>query len=259
MSRSIHATRAELRRALRKRWASPERRRDELGRLVWAVRHKRELKRVVAAERRAPSLAFTPTPVEAVDVRVVDTGACVHHTATPEDVREVLRRLPPGTLDGLASVELRLGLHVQEDGPPPEEDEAPDPFTGRLGVERYPGVYAGRVLGRYLPAHARIELYAHVYDPALPEREFWEALLRYDALRTLVHEAAHHHDVAHRAARGRWTARPGARAERFACAREEAWAEACILPYLRERHPREARLIERLHARMRAEPRDDEG
>ncbi|HEX2189580.1 MAG TPA: hypothetical protein VHG51_11810 [Longimicrobiaceae bacterium] len=251
MSRSYHVTRAGIERALRRRWPSRERRRAAIGRLLREHRRKREVKRAVGRGRRKVSLGFVPAPAEAVAVRVVETGVYVHHAATLEDVREVLRRLPPGVTDGLAAVELRLGIQVQHDERPPEGD-GPDPFTGRLGAERYPGVWAGRVLGRYLPAHGRIELFAHVYDPAIPDRALWEALLRYGTLRTLAHEAAHHHDAVHRVGRGRWTARPGERAERYARDREEAWTEACVLPYLRERHPREARLIDALRERLRA-------
>jgi hypothetical protein len=67
-----------------------------------------------------------------------------------------------------------------------------------------------------------------------------------EALKTLVHEAAHHHDTACRVARGRWRATPGNRAEAYARARAREWIRSVVLPYLAERYP-EGRVLLREH------------
>jgi tetratricopeptide (TPR) repeat protein len=167
----------------------------------------------------------------------------VHFPADEDDVREVLRRLPRGVTDGLARVDLRLGALTQEEQA--DSTDRRDPHVGRLGSERFPGAWSGWVLGQYGWDVAEIELFAFVFDPAHPLRSVWEPLLRLDALSTLAHEVAHHHDDTCRKARGRWRASGYERVERYAQERQDVWTREIIIPYLRERYGDEIREVER--------------
>jgi len=234
MSRSIHATRASLARllageAVRAEAADRERR---------ALHRKREMKHGAATARRPRER--THTAPETIPVVVAGAGPHAHFPAGEDDVRELLRRLPRGVTDGLARVEMRLGAEAQaalvESDP---RGEKVDPLTGRLSYPRFPGVWTGRILGRYRPPAAAIELYAYVWDAARPLPAAWMALLRLEALSVLAHEVAHHHDHTERVARGRWTATDREAVERYAEAMQHRWTHAVVLPYLRERHAAE--------------------
>lgn len=245
MSRSRHVTHAAIRRLEKEDSSRPEEHAERMRDLLTELREKRAAKAAVRRERRrAPGAS--PTPGDLVPIRVRPGGPFVHHPAGEDDVREVLRRLPPGVVDGLAAIDLHPGVETQAESAAAAEVELDgDPHTGRQGHERYPGVWAGRVLGRYRALAAEIELYAFVYDPAHPRRAVWEPILRLEALATLAHEVAHHHDHTCRVARGRWTARGRERVERYAEARQHEWTHAVILPYLRERYAGEIREVER--------------
>lgn len=54
-----------------------------------------------------------------------------------------------------------------------EAGEAPDPWTGRLGLEVLPGVFNGRILGQR-DSDASITLYAYVYGPENPGIRNWD-------------------------------------------------------------------------------------
>jgi hypothetical protein len=221
--------------------SNEERRDEEVARLRRELREKRGEKAAAREARRRGGAS--PTPPELVEVRVSDRGGFVHFPASEDDVREVLCRLPRGVTDGLARIELRLGALTQEEQA--ESTDRRDPHVGRLGVERFPGAWSGRVLGRYGPDAAEIELFACVHDPAHPLRSAWEPLMRLDVLSTLAHEVAHHHDHTCRKARGRWRASGWERVERYAEERQDAWTREIIIPYLRERYGDEIRGVER--------------
>ena len=193
--------------------------------------------------RRGPT---SPTPPQSVEIRAFGESQYVHFPAGEDDVREVLGRLPRGVLDGLAGVTLHPGWETQSEtaARDPGGEEA-DPFIGRLGFNRFPGVWSGRILGRYRPGAAEIELHAYVYDPADPWRHVWEPLLRLEALSVLAHEVAHHHDHATRTGRGRWRADRRETNERYAERMQHQWTHGVVLPYLRERYAVEVALLER--------------
>ncbi|MBV9108299.1 MAG: hypothetical protein JO306_02705, partial [Gemmatimonadetes bacterium] len=193
MSRSIHETRTSLARREAEDVSRAEMRDEAIGRAKSALERKRATKRFAAAARRPRERSHTPA--ELVPVTVMDTGANVWYPASPDDVGAVLRRLPRGVTDGLRRIELRLGMETQAElAAEDRAAEEPDPFTGRLSYPRYPGTWSGRIVGRYRPDAAAIELYAYVVDPAHPLRRVWEPLLRLEALSVLAHEVAHHHD-----------------------------------------------------------------
>lgn len=250
MSRSIHMTRRGLERLIR-RGASSERVREALDDL----RSKHFTKRGVVRERRMEPDPLPLPRIDALPVRVRDAGPHVLHAASPEDVRAVLARLPAGTVDGLAGVRLSLGRFDQARRARREGLELEtDPYTGRLGVEVEDGIWSGLVRGTYRPRSASIDVYAYVVARQDgPEWPLWRWMLRFWALRTLVHEVAHHHDHLCRTARGRWRVEPGERAETYARARTAEWTETVVRPYMGRRYPEGLQpyweYVERLEAR----------
>jgi hypothetical protein len=245
VSRSVHATAAEFRRLV-ECGEPPEVLRAEAA----VLRDKHRVKRAVRRQRReAERPVAAAIDLDLLPIRVHDEGPHVHHAASPDDVRQVLRRLPPGTLDGLAAVNLKLGRYEQlRRARRHPAGETPDPFTGRLGYELEQGIWCGRVLGRYRPHVSTIEVYAHVVaNRGDSDWPYWRWMLRFEALATLVHEAGHHHDHACRVARGRWRAAAGLRAEAYANARAREWVLGVVAPYLEERYP-EGEALRREHA-----------
>lgn len=122
MASSIHTTRRDLVEELL--WDGDGRRAE---RLRDQLRRKRSIKRNVREGRRAAALPSVPTSVDGLPVEVLDDGPEIVYGASEADVRTVLRRLPLGSIDGLAGVRLSLA----RDGEEAEGDA--DPFTGRLG------------------------------------------------------------------------------------------------------------------------------
>lgn len=248
MARSIHTTRASLAR-LKAQDVSREEVRDEaVERARGELDRKRGMKFGARTGRRPRERGHTA--LDSISIAATDRGPHVWFPAGEDDVRELLRRLPRGVTDGLARVEMRLGREAQDELAQSDAGgEEPDPFTGRWSYSRFPGAWSGRILGRYRPDAAAIELYAYVIDPAHPLRAVWEPLLRMEALSVLAHEVAHHHDHTERVARGRWLAEDRDAVERYAEAMQHEWTRGVVLPYLRERYAAEIALTERWVAR----------
>jgi tetratricopeptide (TPR) repeat protein len=244
VSRSIHETRASLARREAEDVSREEVRREAVDRARRALDRKRGMKYGAVAGRRPRERGHTAP--ETISVTITPAGPHALFPASVDDVREILRRLPRGATDGLARVEMRLGRETQAECAAEEPaSEEPDPFTGRLSWTRFPGVWTGRVLGRYRADAAAIELYAYVVEPAHPLRAVWEPLLRLEAMATLVHEVAHHHDHTERVARGRWVAGEREPLERYAERMQHEWTHAVVLPYLRQRYAGDVAAVER--------------
>ncbi len=239
MSRSHHTTRRHLKEAKRSDFSDAKRKSAEVERLEGRLKAKRRTKALARYHRRTREIA-PATPVETIAIAVTCDHPFAHFPASPEDLRAVLRLLPPGIADGLRAVELGLGEAAQKPPEGPLETELErDPFLGRGGYESLPRVYRGRCLGRYATGPAKIEVYAYVYPPNLPGRRMWEFYLRLHMLMTFVHEVAHHFDAAARAARGRWGIEPGDKAEHFAEAAQHRWIADVLVPYLCKTYPRD--------------------
>ena len=188
MSRSIHATRHAWWELGTWQFSDPTEQIEVRAELAREKIKKRRIKRHVIRERGSvDERVYCITDVHSIPIEVFDTGPFLHYPASIADLRAVLELLPAGVTDGIMGIELRSGRSEQA-------DEAarcscvPDPFTGRVGTQVLPGVFAGHILGTYMPRTARIHLFAYVYEPSLPDREMWELLLRGHMLGTLAHE-----------------------------------------------------------------------
>jgi hypothetical protein len=156
------------------------------------------------------------------------SGPYVHYPAGPDDLREVMRRLPSGVLDGLQRIDLQLGAEAQLDRADDTCHLAPDPYVGRLGGPFAAGVYQDHILGQYQPRPARIFVYGYVYDPTVEDRELYELVIRGRRLEAFVHEVAHHDDRMRRTGRGRWLADDNKKAEIYAQAGARTWVRDCV-------------------------------
>jgi len=244
MTQSIHTTRRELQATGRQNYGDESLHRKRLERLRAELDAKERVKAQTHRLRRGCSDTL-PTPPASVPIRVLDEGPSLHYPASPEDIRRVLALLPPGTLDGLAAVELWLGANAQsrlkDDWRCPLE---PDPLTRRLGFTLIPGVFSGRVLGQYAPHLRRIYLMGYVYADDLPERPLWELYLRLLMLSTLMHELGHHYDWMNRRQRGRWCGGDPEKNEAYAERRQHEWVQQYVVPYLQEAYPDETAALE---------------
>jgi tetratricopeptide (TPR) repeat protein len=199
---------------------------------------KRQIKAQVWQERRRGNIPDSPVAVEAIPIYIHDESEFVHYPAGLDDLRGVMRLLPPGTVGGLSKIVLCLGAEHQRERPQSREHGfEPDPFVGRLGVEMLPGVFAGRVSGTYFQESATIRLYGYVYDPDMPDRDLRELYLRLQMLSTFVHEVAHHQEEMTRIARGRWLAEPGEKSEQYARRMEYDWSREAVVRYLEQTYP----------------------
>ena len=249
MSRSIHTTRRDLGEAHRAVYRDQAKKRQDLRRLLKVLYRKRLTKDLVREDRRAPSGNSPIGVVDAVKIRIVDQGRYIHYPAGVADLQAVMGRLPPGVMDGISEIALGLEAEYQAEFARKEPgNEKPDPFTGRLGYEGFPGVFAGLVLGTR-HANALITLSAYVYDPETPGLRDWMILLRLEALGTFVHELAHHFDHTRRVARGRWLASEEEKVESYAEEIQYEWTQEYVVPYLEATYPDEVEAVCRWVAR----------
>ena len=246
MSRSIHTTRRSVNELRKQDYSSADAKREALGEAKRELRRKRLIKELVSAERSRPAPPLAGTPISTIPIGVRDAGPFVHHAASPEDIRAVLSELPTAATEGITGIQLCLGKEFMdeqaEDGQPER-----DPITGRRSYEMFPGVHSGETLGTYWPPSGRISLYAYVYDPLrLPlPRVLCEAYLRLHAVKTLVHEVAHHHDDTQRVRRGRWLSDRKETFEWYAEKMEHQWTLEVVLPYLQRTYPKEIGFLRR--------------
>lgn len=240
MSRSIHTTRRTLSRLCKERYSSDEHHEAILKKAGQSLRHKRRIKVQVAAERSRAEPPLAGAAPETIPIEVVPSASPFeHHGASPEDIRAILSLLPRAATEGIGRIQLLLGKQDQEESAPGNVE--PDPFTGRVGYETLPGIYAGQYLGSYHPRSGLLAIYAFVYVTSklmLPQ-PVCEIYLRLHALKTFVHEVAHHHDQTTRVARGRWRADSKDTVEQYAEKMQHVWTQEFVLPYLARVYPGE--------------------
>lgn len=240
MSRSIHSTYREYGREMRHRYAQDELRSARLDAIGERIRTKRRIKQAVRGERSPQVPAdLPPVPPEAIPIEVLDAGDRIHYPASADDLRGVMRRLPPGVIDGIAAIELGLGIEFNEESLSAADRATADrdPWFGRAGYEILPGVHCGTLLGSYQPRRANVRLFAYVYEPDMPDRALWELFLKLQMLATFVHEVAHHDDHKRRIRRGRWRADDTRKVEAFAESTAGDWIRGCVVPYLHDTYP----------------------
>src|SRR5262245_30380972 len=143
MSRSVHDTRGVLARLRREDFSDAEEKRQRVSELRANIRQQRALKQQARSTRSRKGLSLAPFDSDALPIRVSGIGPHVQHSATEEDVRAVLGRLPRGMLDGLREIRLCLPRLVDE----LDDDATTDPFTGRPAREILPSVYEGLTRG----------------------------------------------------------------------------------------------------------------
>ena len=236
MARSVHTTRRDLSREESFDYSDPGTHTKHLTYLREELETKRLIKQI--ARDQHDSASPMPASADGIPIRVSDEGEFIHYSAREDDIREVIRRLPAGVLDGITSIELCLGTNHQRGII--ESYMTADPMTGRIGHEMLPGVYTGACLGVYYRNRPQISVFAYVYEPSMPNRDVWEIILRLGMLSTFVHEAAHHFDTAMR--RGsRWRGDNKDHVEIYAQCAQYDWVPKYVIPYLEERYPEEVR------------------
>lgn len=214
---------------------------------AWSEFHrKKRIKRSIAAERRNDPPPLESTAVEVTPVLTLDEGGVVLHGASADDIRAVLCRLPESARHGLAEIRLSLGVAEQEEHAKQETDAAfRDPVLGRPGGTLIPGVYTGHVLGSFSRRSGVISIYAYVVDTdatTMP-KDAMRVYLRLTALTTLIHEVAHHHDMAMRVRRGRWLSDKEENAEAYAEKMTRQWTAEILPRYLQETYSNEVKSL----------------
>jgi hypothetical protein len=236
ISRSYHTTRRKLKELVKSNFSDQNKKAKTFDKLKDELSTKRRVKKLVKNERRQSGKPLSPASIDSIPIRISDSSPYVHYPAGPDDLRELLRRLPASLTDGLKAVEFCLGKESQEITE--EEWAAPerDPYTSRLGYESFTGVYHGDCLGVYYPNCGLIHLFAWVYDPKIPYRRIIEFYLRLRMLMTFVHELGHHFDNTSRVARGRWRSDKKEKDEIYAENVEHNWAQEFVVPYLEQKY-----------------------
>lgn len=219
MSRSIHDTRGFLQETLTDDFADPELQQELVRTARSNLRQQRSIKEHTRQHRQRDGLVVPPLDPDRVPILVQDQGPFVHHHATEEDLREVMRRLPPGSLDGLCAIHLCLGE------------------ARRPGRQVLPGVYAGPTLGAYMRGDQTIRLFAHVHEGGAPGAA--ALLLKLRTLAAFVHEGAHHFDCMFRVGRDRWRSDDQDKSEGYTHRRALAQLLRQVLPYVEERYAAE--------------------
>jgi tetratricopeptide (TPR) repeat protein len=238
VSRSYHTTRRHLKELEHSEYSDKQKKANAIDEVKKELAIKRLVKEQVKAERQSGEQYPPPTSIDSIPIRIVDSSPYIHYPAGPDDLRELMRRLPASLSNGLAGIELCLGKEFQEEDNEenPDDDAKSDPYAGRLGYERLPGIYTGLCLGHYIPDSSIIRLFAYIYSPHLPHRRILEFYMRLKILMTFVHELGHHFDHTSRIARGRWRNDSTEKVEIYAETIEYEWLQEYLIPFLEQRY-----------------------
>jgi len=244
MSRSFHTTRRNLQDVEASSFSSEEARKESILRIKDDLSKKRRAKRHVRYERNASFPEAAHTPIDLIPIEIENTSPFLHYPADADDLRELMKRLPVGTVDGLTKIRLCLGEQEQSSQTDPW-CLAPvrDPYVGRIGHETLPGIYSGSCLGVYFPFKQEIRLHAYTCPPGAVGLR-WQVLLRLHFLMTFVHEIGHHFDCTFRVARGRWRGDNSDNLEIYAEQVQHQWRDKYVLPFLCDKYERQVRQLQ---------------
>jgi hypothetical protein len=232
MSRSIHENRAR-RHAWRK--GGPD----------WGeVRKKRRIKRLVRADRKTDPLPFEPVPAPAIVFEMAEESPHLFFPASIDDMRAVLAALPPGALDGIATVRMTAGTRYINAKCP--RYDVVDPYLKRKSIEHPSRTYLPLIHGTYSPDLQVISMYGYAKAPGTEITARQQIELELEMLMTLVHEVAHHFDRMRRMGRGRWRMDDHGKRERFADALAIEWGLSAIVPHMRSKYGERADRVPRL-------------
>jgi hypothetical protein len=245
MARSIHTTRRTLRELSKKEFPEPDNKQAALQEAAESLIRKRRIKKLVLKERHQRIPRPVSTPVTTIPIDVKDENEVVHHGASSDDIRAILNALPENARLGISRIQLSLGKAYMDE----REEETGgkrDPFTGRVGSHLFPGVFCAEILGLFTIKSGLVSVFAYVYDRKqialpLPLCQFY---LRLHALKTFVHEIAHHHDNIARVARGRWRFDSKHTVEMYAEEMEHKWTQDIVLPYLEKHYAKDAKALQ---------------
>jgi hypothetical protein len=230
MARSIHDTWGVLERAKRDQWSDDAVPEAIVAEMKENLRRQRAIRE---SEKRLRKQGGTPPqPVFSETIPIFLDAPAPHlvHPASEEDIRTLLSMLPPGSLDGLQGIHLALD-HEEARG----ARAVRDPFTGRLRREAIPGVFTSPRAGLYERDTASLRVFSLLCEPAALGP--FAIYFRMDALRTLLHELAHHTDLTFRVGRSRWDTGDQSKRELLAEQAEREGSAQLVLPYLRGRYP----------------------
>ena len=241
MSRSFHTTRKDVRQAYERAQEGDDLRVSEYHKLREEYFKKRRTKSHIKEERQLSDTVNAGFSIDTLPIEIEEKSESLHYPASEKDIRELLKRMPQGLIDGLNKISLTLGEFEQRS---PEESfyaqPEEDPYVGRLGYEVFAEIYRGYCLGTYFLNKNEIKLYGYVFDPAIENRQLWDFYLRIHMLETFVHELAHHYDFANRVSRGRWRMDDRKKGEIYAETMAHQWVREYVIPYVLDAYPNES-------------------
>jgi tetratricopeptide (TPR) repeat protein len=195
---------------------------------------KRRTKAHVQSERKQIFGVPIQTRIDSIPIEFVYDSQFIHYHVTDKDIRELLKTMPQGLVDGLSKIVFCSGMHHQQMPPKDEMYAGPqkDTYIGRIGYEVFENVYRGRCLGTYFGNQKVIRVYGYVYPHNIELFEIVEFYLRVQTLLVFLHELAHHYDFEQRAARGRWRQDNLETVEIYAEQMAHQWINDYALPYI---------------------------
>jgi len=242
MARSIHETRKSWGRLLRQNFSDSEAKKAVVQKALHRLWKKRRIKNAVLAERHTEAPLQIAAPIGLIPIRVDhDHSPLIYDGISPDVIRLFLQTMPPSFTEGVSEIVLGLGTEYMDEQKG-KEDDSRDPYFGRISDEILPGLYRPPVWGTFRPKNGIISIYSFVWDQAQSSRvpayipEFY---LRLHCLTVLVHELAHHHDEAHRIARGRWLSDRKENYEYYAEKMQWEWTQDYVFPYIETHYAKE--------------------
>ena len=233
MSRSFHITKKEVEDFRSKMSLDDGDHVETYEKLCERYSKKRRTKAHVQSERKQSIDVPIQTEIDLLPIEYVYDSEFIHYPVTDKDIRDLLKTMPQGLVDGLSKIVFCSGKNYQR-MPKDKMFGEPeiDPYIGRLGYEVFKDVYLGRCLGTCFGVRREIRVYGCVYSDNVELRKIVEFYLRIQMLSVFLHELAHHYDFEQRVARGRWRSDNTETAEIYAEQMAHQWINDYALPYI---------------------------